>query len=85
MPSMFGKFFKDKRGNVVITQSLNVSISTWAILTIINFFAHSPQLAWLATAFLFTWAFMELFQGVSPFRRLLGLVVLAGIIVMHLR
>jgi hypothetical protein len=34
----------------------------------------------LANGLLFTWAWMELFQGVNYFRRGLGLVVFIGII-----
>jgi hypothetical protein len=34
----------------------------------------------LADGSLFTWAWMELFQGVNYFRRLLGLAVFIGII-----
>ncbi len=34
----------------------------------------------VANGSLFTWAWMELFQGVNYFRRSLGLIVLIGII-----
>jgi len=34
----------------------------------------------LANGSLFTWAWLELFQGVNYFRRALGLIVLTGII-----
>jgi len=76
-------FFKDRRGNVVIAQAANPPIVAWFILTVINYGVHSPAIAWLATAFLFTWAFLELYQGVNYFRRLLGLVVFVSLIVIH--
>jgi hypothetical protein len=34
----------------------------------------------LSTAFLFTWAYLEITQGASYFRRVLGAVVLAGVL-----
>jgi len=76
-------FFTDKHGNRVIMQKPNLPILGWLALTLINYAAHSSQIAWLATALLFTWAFMELYQGDSYFRRLLGLVVIAAILIAH--
>jgi len=34
----------------------------------------------LASSFLFMWAYLELTQGASYFRRFLGLIVLLGIV-----
>lgn len=76
-------FFKDKRGNIVLAQAANPPILGWFILTVINYGVHSLAIAWLATAFLFTWAFLELYQGVNYFRRLLGLIVFVSLIVIH--
>ena len=81
---MLAKFFQDKHGNTVIAQTANLPLIAWLALVVINFFVHSAILGWLATAFLFIWALLEIFQGVSYFRRLLGLVVLAGLVIMHL-
>jgi hypothetical protein len=73
-------FFKDKSGQVVIWQKPNLAIILWAVFAVTSRLFDSSLAVWLATAFLFTWAFMELTQGVNYFRRLLGLVVLAAII-----
>jgi hypothetical protein len=85
MTAMNTNFFKDKHGKVVLVQPPNLPIIGWFGFSVINFFVHSPQLAWLATALLFTWAFMELYLGASHFRRLLGLIVLVEILITHLR
>lgn len=76
-------FFKDRRGRVVIGQAANPPLLAWFILVVINYFVHSAAIAWLATAFLFTWAFLELYQGVNYFRRILGLIVFVSLIVTH--
>jgi len=83
MKQFFGHFFKDRGGKVVIGQAANPPLLAWFILSIINYFAHSASIAWLAIAFLFTWAFLELYQGVNYFRRLLGLIVFVSLLVTH--
>lgn len=42
-------------------------------------------LQFISTASLFSWAYLELTKGASYFRRLLGLVVLASLVVSHFR
>jgi hypothetical protein len=39
----------------------------------------------LGSALLFTWAYLESTRGVSYFRRLVGLVILAAVVGSHLR
>lgn len=39
----------------------------------------------LATGFLIVWALLEIVVGVNPFRRSLGLVVLAGLLAQAIR
>ena len=41
-------------------------------------------LHWTGTGALIWWAIAELLQGVNPFRRLLGAVVLVGLVVSRL-
>ena len=74
------KFFKDKDGRVVIFQKPNVPIIVWAMSTVIARLTHGEMrdrfelLAFIALA---TWAVMEIIWGTTLFRRLLGAVVLA--------
>jgi hypothetical protein len=65
---------------VILWQTPNPALIGWAAAAILSYFIHSQPLAWLATALLFTWAFMEAYQGVNYFRRLLGLIILLYII-----
>jgi hypothetical protein len=74
--------FKDQNGRIVIWQWPNVPLFAWLALKTIAMLSNDPQRAAsfsnLSTAFLFTWAFLELTQGVTVFRKLLGLVVIGG-------
>jgi len=71
--------FKTKEGGIVIAQTPNLPIIVWFIAflaakipmhkTLVQFFDL------LSFGAIFTWAWLEIFQGVNAFRRLLGLVV----------
>ncbi len=78
--SLFDKFFRDEKGNIVIAQPPNIPLITWFVATVLRVFPLPPNFATIldAVAFgaLFAWAWMELFQGVNYFRRSLGLLVL---------
>lgn len=78
-------FFKDKHGHVVLFQKPNALVCAWALCKIISIFLSEGRLKSgsmaLGTAFLFAWAYLEITQGVTYFRRLLGLIVLGVIIV----
>ena len=80
------KCYKDKSGKVVITQFPNAPLITWAVASIL---AHTVSHARFETLLqivaygaIFTWAWLETFQGVTYFRRMLGLMVF-GIIVFN--
>lgn len=77
---MSQKFFKDKSAKVVLWQAPNSALIGWAAFALLSYLTHSQLLGWIATTFLLAWAFMELFQGVNLFRRLLGLTVLIVVI-----
>ncbi len=81
------RFFKDKAGKYKLWQRPNVPLSAWFFFMLISRFvpmAHIQSLSqFLSTAFLFTWAYLEITSGASYFRRLLGLVIIAGIIASH--
>jgi hypothetical protein len=80
----FKRFFQNSDGDVVIIQPPNLLLSVWLVLSITNaLFLHDKPAAIpiLATATLFAWTYNELRAGDSPFRRVLGAVVLVMIIV----
>jgi hypothetical protein len=80
----FDKIFHDDRGNLVIIQPPNLPILVWVTVTLLKFVFQSGSvylgLDAIAFGSLFTWAWLELFDGVNYFRRGLGLVVLIGAI-----
>jgi hypothetical protein len=62
----------------------NLPLIVWIVANLLALFFTNGKintvLVLLADGSLFTWAWMELFQGVNYFRRLLGLAVFIGII-----
>ena len=87
--TLLDRTFRDSNGNIVIGQKPNLPILVWLAATSLNFFATSGNLhrglEAIAFGSLFTWAWLELFQGVNYFRRSLGFVVLLGAIVSKFR
>lgn len=86
--TLFNRTFRDGDGNIVIGQMPNLPILVWLAATSLEFLAPKGNIliALDAVAFgsLFTWAWLELFQGVNYFRRSLGLLVLLGAIASRL-
>lgn len=78
------KIFTDKEGKVVIGQTPNIPIISWAIFTVLATVLTDGKLQtaseYIAFGSIFTWAWLELFQGVSTFRRMLGAVVLFAVV-----
>ena len=73
------KCIKDDKGAITVFQSPNLPLIVWGVSTIMarissgtvqNFFGL------IAFGAIFTWAWLELFQGVNYLRRLLGFVVI---------
>lgn len=77
--------FRDKNNRIVIGQFPNIPIIGWFVIMLISKLLVDgnlkTNLELISTAFLFTWAYLELFQGVNYFRRFLGLIVLMAVIV----
>ncbi len=76
-------FFKNKSGQYVVWQWPNLPLSIWIITKLLSTVIDSNQfdttVASVGTAFLFVWAYLEISTGESYFRRVLGMIVLAGI------
>jgi hypothetical protein len=82
--TLVDKTFRDSDGNIVIAQMPNLPLIVWIVTSVFALIFTTGKintvLEVVANGSLFTWAWMELFQGVNYFRRSLGLVVLIGII-----
>ena len=77
-------FFKDKHGRIAIWQWPNPPLYGWTIFGLASLVLSGKFQAGsvaLSQASLFTWAYLELVDGVSYARRALGLVVLVVIVV----
>ncbi len=75
------KIFKTKGGKIVIWQFPNIPIIVWGVSLVITKIFNEGTIHTLASTIsfgaIFTWAYLEIFQGVNYFRRALGIVVLA--------
>lgn len=82
--TLFDRTFRDGEGKIVLAQPPNLPILVWGAASLLQLIVTSGKLhaglEWVAFGALFTWAWLELFQGVNYFRRALGLVVLIGAI-----
>lgn len=87
--TLFDKTFRDDSGNIVIAQKPNLPITVGLVASLLKFLVPEGNIYTLADAVafgaLFTWAWLELFDGVNYFRRTLGLVVLLWIIALRLQ
>ena len=82
--TLVDKTFRDSNGRIVLAQMPNLPLIVWIVASLLALFFTNGKintvLVLLADGSLFTWAWMELFQGVNYFRRLLGLAVFISII-----
>ena len=82
--TLFDKTFRDSEGNIVIAQPPNLPLLVGVTATVLKFIVTTGNihtgLDAIAFGSLFTWAWQELFEGVNYFRRVLGLLVLIGVI-----
>jgi hypothetical protein len=83
------KFIRDRNGKITLWQTPNLPIIGWFICLVISHLISAGVIkagfASLSTAFLFTWAYLEITEGASYFRRVLGTVVLASVLMSFLR
>jgi hypothetical protein len=82
------KFFRDERGEVVIAQPpnlpLTVGLTAFILQAILPAGSFRASFELVAFGALFTWAWLELFQGVNYFRRSLGFLGLVGLFLWQL-
>ncbi|MEH1769714.1 MAG: hypothetical protein V7L27_32420 [Nostoc sp.] len=87
--TLFDKTFRDSNGKIVVAEMPNPPLILWIVASLLTLIFTTGKintvLDVLANGSLFTWAWLELFQGVNYFRRALGLAVLIGIIVLKIQ
>ncbi len=81
--TLFDRVFRNDNGDVVIAQTPNPPLITWIAASLLQLIFTSGQthrgLDLLAFGSLFTWAWLELFDGVNYFRRALGFCAIVSI------
>ncbi len=78
------EFFQNSKGEQTLIQRPNLLLCAWLLVQLVNmlvFKFEQRALMVLASMLLFAWAYNELTQGDSRFRKVLGGVILLLIIV----
>jgi hypothetical protein len=78
--NLWDKTWKDRDGKVVMWQTPNAWLISWAGFTVVSLFFSgraSDVFSWIASAALIIWSLLEIFSGVNYYRRVLGIAVLA--------
>ncbi len=78
--SRLDTFFRDASGRLVVVQVPNPALCVWLLATVLRrsaYDSHDAELRWIGAGALIVWGLDELVRGASPFRRVLGAVVLA--------
>ena len=86
--TFFDKCFKNQRGETEITEGPNLPIIVFAIALAIAFISTGllrELSALIAFGALFTWAWLEIFDGVNYFRRGLGIFTMLLLMYVTLR
>ncbi|MBD2506080.1 hypothetical protein H6G91_02135 [Nostoc muscorum FACHB-395] len=87
--TLIDKTFRDSDGKIVLVQMPNLPLIVWIVTSLLALIFTNGKintvLDVVANGSLFTWAWLELFQGVNYFRRALGLAVLIGIIALKIQ
>ncbi|MGH3330721.1 MAG: hypothetical protein ACRDPJ_05370 [Nocardioidaceae bacterium] len=78
-----GWWVRDRRGRLTLAQWPNPALAVWLVAVFVSWTgvlgsARSATLADVGRGALIVWALDELVRGASPFRRLLGAVVLVA-------
>jgi hypothetical protein len=78
--SRLDTFFKDRSGRLVLWQAPNPAIWVFLAVAVLRrtpYDGRDSELRWIGAGALIVWGLDELIRGASPFRRLLGAIVLA--------
>ena len=79
-PTSASWWFRDSDGRLVVAQFPNPAIFVWLLAVVLGWFdlsaAHATAVDGVRHGALLAWALDEVVRGDSPFRRVLGAVVL---------
>jgi hypothetical protein len=87
--TLLNTFVRDKQGQVVVWQTPNFPLVGWFVCAaIMRLFDNSRLdngLSFLSSTLLFTWAYLEIKEGASTFRRFLGIIVILATVLAKFR
>lgn len=87
--SQIVSFCQNDESKITIAQLPNIPLTGWLLVELFSLFIKDIQLKNniqdLATALLFTWAYLELTRGSSNFRKTLGGVAMILIVISFFR
>ena len=78
--SRLDTFFRDTSGRLAVVHPPNPALWVWIAATALRWSPYDSrdvELRWIGSGALIVWSLDELVRGASPFRRVLGAVVLA--------
>ena len=78
--SRLDTFFRDSSGRLAVVHVPNPALWVWIAATALRwspYDSRDAELRWIGSGALIVWSLDELVRGASPFRRVLGAVVLA--------
>lgn len=88
LKKIYRNIFFNKEGKLVIIQWPNLSLFLWFITMIISNLLKEGEIksivSWISLVSIIIWSILEIIFGVNYFRRCLGLLILAMIIVTRL-
>lgn len=78
--NLLQKTFLDKQGRITLWQNPNLPLIIWVVTIVLTKLLPDGLFADLASILsfgaIFTWAWLEIFEGVNYFRRFLGAIVM---------
>lgn len=86
--SLWDWFWKDHEGRVKLWQTPNIWLIGWAVLTTISLLftgSVATVFSWAGLILLAIWCLLEIFKGINGFRRLVGLLVAAFVVMSAIR
>jgi hypothetical protein len=81
-PSVFSRWFRSPDGRLTLWQMPNPALCVWLVTLVLGRLdlsaAHATAVAGVRHGALVVWGLDELLRGTSPFRRVLGALVLVA-------
>lgn len=88
LKDFYQKLFLDKNGKIVLAQKPNLPLYGWLVFFVLSKLTdvqpYQNYFSWLSATLLMIWAILELVSGVNYFRRLIGVLVIIGLIVSNI-